>query len=157
PRKARSRAMPPWSIRTALVVQKKKLAAPAQAQTGKRYALLVGVTEYDSSALTTLKYAENDVVKLAEALNGCDEVILLTTSKGKDGAKLVPTAANIRAALKRLSDKVKRDDLLLVGLSGHGVTLSVAKKGDEAKKPPLAKEADEAEKLFREGMDAYLG
>src|SRR5262249_28843964 len=98
------------------------LVGPLCAQ-GKKYALLVGVTEYDSSTFTPLKYAENDAVKLAEVLKeaGYDDVVLLTTSAGKKDDKMAPTAANVRAALDKLSNKVKKDDLLLVGLSGHGV------------------------------------
>src|SRR5262249_42369939 len=114
--------MPPFLARAALVAALLSLAAPVQAQ-GKRYALLVGVTEYDSSTFATLKYAENDAETLARVLKdaGYDETVVLTTSRGKKDKKVAPTAANVRARLERLSGKVKKDDLLLVGLSGHGM------------------------------------
>ena len=97
-------------------------AVPARAA-GKRYALLVGVREYDHSDLAALKYTENDVEELALVLTdaGYAEVVVLTTTRGKTTAARKPTAKNIRAELKRLSDKVTKDDLLRVGLSGHGL------------------------------------
>jgi TPR repeat protein len=110
-------------VRAVLVVGSLlSLAAAAHAQ-GKKYALLVGVKEYDHSDLSLLKYTENDAEELAKALSeaGYDEVVVLTTSRGKKDAADAPTAANVRARLEKLSNKVKRDDLLLVGLSGHGV------------------------------------
>src|SRR4051794_27781049 len=103
------------AVRAALIVSSLlSLAAPARAE-GKRYALLVGVTEYDHSAFAPLKYAENDAEELAKVLTaaGYDEVVVLTTSRGKKDKKDAPTAANVRARLEKLSDRVKRADLLL--------------------------------------------
>src|SRR5262245_39755452 len=98
------------------------LPCPADAGQGKRYALLAGVNTYESSTFPNLKYAENDVLKLADVLReaGYDEVVVLTTSAGKKDKADAPTAANVRKALGRLSDKLTKDDVLLVGLSGHG-------------------------------------
>lgn len=66
---------------------------------GKKYALLIGVTEYDSSHFSKLNYAENDVEKLAGLLrnraSGFAGVRLLTTSRGKKNPDDAPTAANI--------------------------------------------------------------
>ena len=72
-----------------------------QAARGKRYALLVGVREYDSSALRGLEFTENDVVELAKELRkpsaGFTEVRVMTNSRsGKDR----PTAANIRRTIR---------------------------------------------------------
>jgi hypothetical protein len=91
--------------------------------TGKRYALLVGVLEHESSNFSRLRFTENDVEVLGEVLTkaGYEEVVVLTTTRGKKNPALRPTAGNIRARLKQLSDKVTKDDLLLVGLSGHGL------------------------------------
>jgi TPR repeat protein len=103
---------------------------------GKRYALLVGVREYDHARLPELKHTEHDVEELATILRdknaGFDKVTLLTTTRGKDNKALLPTAANIRAAIKQLlAGKTKRD-LVLVGLAGHGVQLRI--KGDDGGK-----------------------
>jgi TPR repeat protein len=95
--------------------------APAHA--GKRYALLVGVREYDHADLRKLEFTENDIEELAKVLKraGYAEVVVLTSTRGKKAPARKPTAANIRAQIKRLSGLVKQDDLLLVALAGHGL------------------------------------
>src|SRR5262249_41006773 len=99
------------------------LAAPphlAQAQ-GKKYALVVGIATYDSVILEDLDYAENDAEELAKVFKDAGyEVVVLTTLRGKKDKQEAPTAANVRQALKDLSGKAKKDDLLLLALSGHG-------------------------------------
>src|SRR5262245_46820373 len=97
--------------------------SPARAEEGKRYALVVGVKDYDHSDFSKLEYTETDAERLAKVLEdaGYDEVVILTSTRGKKDSALAPTAKNLRAQLKRLSDKVKRDDLLLVALAGHGI------------------------------------
>jgi formylglycine-generating enzyme required for sulfatase activity len=109
------------------------------AKKAKKYALLVGVTEYDHSDLPNLKYTENDVDELAKVLTdqkgaAFDEVIILTTKRGAkdDGAK--PTAANLRKQLKALTDKTTKHDVLLIGLSGHGLELTVTDPGTKKDK-----------------------
>src|SRR5262249_19405514 len=114
-------------VRT-LLVAVALLSSVASAQAaGKRYALLVGVKEYDHADFSKLKYTENDAEVLAEVLREAkyDEVVVLTSTRGKKDEALRPTAKNVREQLKKLSDKVKRDDLLLVGLAGHGLTWAV--------------------------------
>jgi uncharacterized caspase-like protein len=105
---------------------------------GKKVALLVGVTEYDSDKLATLKYTENDVEELAKVLTakgaGFDEVVVLTNTRGKKDDKLSPTAANVREALKRLSEKRAKEDLILVAFAGHGGQITV-KDPDGLRKP----------------------
>src|SRR5687768_2306771 len=104
------------------------LASPALAD-GKKYALLVGVKEYDHASLGDLKYSENDAEELAKILTrddaGYEEVIVLTTTRGKTDASRKPTAKNIREQLRRLSGKVTKHDVLIVGLAGHGLQISV--------------------------------
>jgi cyclophilin family peptidyl-prolyl cis-trans isomerase len=119
------------------------LPAPGPGQSaaarGKKYALLVGVKSYDHDALPDLKYTENDVEDLARILKrketGFDPVVVLTTSRGASAKAGKPTAANIRAALKKLLAGVTKYDTVLVALAGHGVQLTVAdgkKTRDEA-------------------------
>jgi formylglycine-generating enzyme required for sulfatase activity len=110
------------------------LASGADKTKGKRYALLVGVKDYDHSKLSPLKYTENDVEALAKVLKDkgkFSSVALLTSSRGEKRAGDKPTGKNIRAALKALLAKKTRHDTLLVALSGHGLQLKVKKK-DEA-------------------------
>jgi formylglycine-generating enzyme required for sulfatase activity len=102
---------------------------------GKKYALLVGITDYDHGKLDPLKYTENDVEELAETLArkpaGFSSVRLLTTSRGARQPADKPTGKNIRAAFKELLAKKTRHDTLVVALSGHGLELKVKGK-DEA-------------------------
>ena len=112
-------------LATLVVLSMLSIGTPARAQ-GKKYALLVGVKQYDDTAFGKLAHAENDVNELAKVLASSGyEVVLLTTSRGVKDVSLNPTAANVRAALKGLCDKSKKDDLLLVGLSGHGLLTTV--------------------------------
>jgi formylglycine-generating enzyme required for sulfatase activity len=101
----------------------------AQTVRGKKYALLVGVCQYDSSALQTLDYPENDVEELSKLLNrpaaGFASVRVLTNKRGGKDSKDKPTAANIRAALKELLKGKNSGDTVLLALAGHGVQLEV--------------------------------
>lgn len=97
-------------------------ALAADSPKGRKLALLVGVKEYDHAQLPDLQFPENDVEELAEVLRlQRFQVVLLTTKLGQDNESLLPTAANIRAALTRLLAKATKHDVVLVGLAGHGV------------------------------------
>jgi tetratricopeptide (TPR) repeat protein len=119
-----------------VVAGKRKGAPPAGVIPPGKHALLVGVRDYDSSKLSPLKYTENDVEELAEILarpeTGFANVRVLTSTRGKTKAEDAPTRANIRAAIKALVEKRKRDEMILVGLAGHGLQLEV-KEGDRKK------------------------
>jgi FKBP-type peptidyl-prolyl cis-trans isomerase len=111
---------------------------------GKKYALLVGVKEYNHDKLSDLKYTENDVEELAKLLRkesaGFTEVTVLTNARGKKAASARPTAANIRTRLKRILARVGKRDTVLVALSGHGLQLPVA--------DPKGKKKDKEEGFF---------
>jgi formylglycine-generating enzyme required for sulfatase activity len=106
--------------------------APAKPASGRKHALLVGVRDYDSAKLPPLRFTENDIVELSEVLTeqaGFTSVRVLSTSnaalrKGRAKAN-APTRANIGAELKRLLANKKKDDTVLVGLSGHGIQREV--------------------------------
>src|SRR4051812_1885484 len=78
-------------------------ADPPRPQPGRKFALLVGVTEYDHARLEKLRFTENDVEELAALLRapgaGFDDVRVLTASRGKKDPRLTPTAANLRQSL----------------------------------------------------------
>src|SRR5262245_44875684 len=107
---------PPMSPRPPRVLLALSLAALmaglalAQAPAGKKYALLVGVKDYDSAKFDPLRFTENDVEGLADVLRGRAgyEVRLLTTTRGKATAADAPTAANLKAALTALLKGKKR-------------------------------------------------
>ena len=102
-------------------------ATQAQTAKGKKYALLVGVTEYDHASLPTLKYTENDVEELATILHDADftSIRVLSVSRGKKDKRDSPTTANITRALDDLLAKPTKHDTVLIALAGHGVTLEV--------------------------------
>jgi len=98
---------------------------PQNQAKGKRYALLIGVQEYDVNELHNLSFAEADVTKLAETLRqgGYDDgnIVLMTQSIGAKKARLLPQASHIRRELDLLLGDLNRDDSVLIALAGHGV------------------------------------
>jgi hypothetical protein len=99
----------------------------ANAGEARRFALLVGVTEYKSGGndeLNDLLYPDADVEALAEVLvkRGYrkTDVIVLNSGRGKSDPKLLPTAAVIDDHLNVLLKKAGPNDVVLIALSGHG-------------------------------------
>jgi tetratricopeptide (TPR) repeat protein len=122
------RLMPPRLLRVPLLAVLFSLLAhadPTRADTlaPKKYALLVGVNNYDHARLPPLKYAENDATDLARVLTEAGyEVVLLTGAAGARKAERRPTKANIEARLEEvLCTRCKRGDTVLVALAGHGL------------------------------------
>jgi formylglycine-generating enzyme required for sulfatase activity len=108
-------------------------ASQAQTDKGKKYALVVGVRDYDSFKLRKLDYTENDAEDLAEELHnkGGFSVRLLTTSRGNKRKTDMPTVANLRAEVRVLLAKKKRNDTVLVALAGHGIQAIVKATGKD--------------------------
>src|SRR4051812_4893671 len=75
--------------------------APCQGA-GEKYALLVGVRQYDPNELRSLPYAEPDVTELAQVLKeaGYRQVVTLSQTAGATSFRFLPTSANIRTTLK---------------------------------------------------------
>ena len=90
---------------------------------GKKYALLVGVHQYDKNELRDLPYAEADMEALADVLRqaGYKRVVLMTQSEGAKEARFLPLAANVRKTLKGLLEDLGADESVLVAFAGHGV------------------------------------
>ncbi|MGH7199567.1 MAG: caspase family protein, partial [Planctomycetaceae bacterium] len=108
-------------------------AAPARAEGGRRYALLVGVQFYEAkSNLRELKYTEHDVEELAQVLQASgwhpDNIVLMTQSLGARQLRFLPTGENIRRELNLLLSDLEPTDTLLVAFSGHGIHLSKEKQ-----------------------------
>lgn len=103
----------------ALLVAQPILAEPPA---GKRYAVLVGVKEYQHADLDRLRYPENDVVQLGKVLEQLGYQILSLTDR--EGAKVPerrPTRANIDRAVKATLKRTGRSDVVVVALAGHGI------------------------------------
>jgi hypothetical protein len=94
---------------------------PALAQpAGKRFAVLVGVNEYNHPKLVRLKYAEADMQELADELRPSGYKITLLTTSSKDPA-LAPTKANIDRAVQAALSACTKGDSILIAMAGHGV------------------------------------
>lgn len=95
------------------------------AQSGEKYALLIGVREYDKNELRTLPFSEADVEGLARILRDAgyrpENVIVMTQSIGAKKPRFAPVAANIRKELELLLEGRTEGDSILIALAGHGV------------------------------------
>jgi len=89
---------------------------------GRRLAFLVGVQKYGHAQLRNLDFAERDIEQLGEVLEQSGfTVVRLATALGVQDASRMPTIKNIREQLDLLLKDVEKDDLVLVGLAGHGI------------------------------------
>lgn len=89
----------------------------------KRYALVIGVEQYQDKQITPLTAASNDAKLLAESLVRyagfpADQVILLASDQA---AERQPTRENILRRLSNLRSVIPADGLLLVSFAGHGM------------------------------------
>ena len=79
-----------------------------------KYALLIGVTKYEHSGMSTLTYPEDDAKALGEMLQSGGYVVELLL--GKDA-----TQKAIREKLDSLRNKGTAEGVIVLGLFGHGV------------------------------------
>lgn len=89
----------------------------------KRYALIIGVDQYNDPQVTGLAAASNDARLLADALVRyagfpADQVVLLTSNRSTDWQ---PTRGNILRKLSNIASVVPKDGLLLFSFAGHGI------------------------------------
>lgn len=104
---------------------------PKEKAKGNRYALLVGVSQYDPTELNNLTYPDDDVTALAKVLEQAgylkENIMLMTQSVGAKNARALPLAANIQTELELLLKGRAKDDVVVVAFAGHGVQF----QGDE--------------------------
>jgi hypothetical protein len=89
----------------------------------KRWALIIGIDNYDDEHITPLKGATNDANVLAQVLEenaGFDENHVIVLTNEQEGSRR-PTRANILKYISHLKNLVPKDGLLLVSFSGHGI------------------------------------
>lgn len=87
---------------------------------GQKYAILVGINNYEHEKLPSLKYAEADASELEEVLKSADyRVTLLTGSSKEEDNK--PTKANIEKKLRSVVRGCRKGDTLIVAFAGHGL------------------------------------
>jgi hypothetical protein len=128
---------------------------------GKKYALLVGVTDYDHASLARLRYTENDIEGLAALLTrpsaGFASMRVLTSTRGKKRPADAPTAEHVRAAIKALLAGKKRDDTVLVALAGHGIQARVGDSDESFFCPSDAQLNDNSTLINMGGLMKDLG
>ncbi len=92
---------------------------------GRKYALLIGVQDYDVNELHNLSFAESDVAALADTLRqggyADANVVLMTQTLGAKKARFLPEASHIRKELDLLLADLDRDDSVLIAFAGHGI------------------------------------
>ncbi|MBU0928153.1 MAG: SUMF1/EgtB/PvdO family nonheme iron enzyme [Spirochaetes bacterium] len=93
---------------------------------GKRYAICIGVNNYEDAEIKDLEKARNDAVGLGAALKAggqFDAVFVMTDDVDPrfDAQRAYPRLANIRGRLAYLRDFIRPEDLVVVTFSGHGV------------------------------------
>jgi len=97
---------------------------PEQAK-GKKYALLIGVQDYDINELHSLSFTEADVTALADTLRqgGYDDnnIVLMSQTLGAKKARFLPEASHIRKELNLLLANLDQDDSVLIAFAGHGI------------------------------------
>ncbi len=97
---------------------------------GKRYAIIVGVSEYEDE-IAGLPNTTDDVMRLRSALQdkcsfSADRVYLLTNGidKSANGNLDLPTRANVLQKLQYVCNSAGPDDLILLYFAGHGAEIS---------------------------------
>src|SRR5689334_5220328 len=75
-------------------------AQASQQDLGEKYALLVGVRQYDKNELRSLPYSESDVLEMARVLKDAgyrsENIIVMTQTVGAEESRFLPLGANIR-------------------------------------------------------------
>jgi len=93
--------------------------------TGTKWALLVGIDDYENPDLSDQQYCVDDTRLVADALVAHlgfpREQVVTLTSAAPDAAARATNLAVLRR-LDRLSEQVTSDDLFLLYFSGHGFT-----------------------------------
>ncbi len=86
--------------------------------TGKAWAVLVGVNQYIDPSIANLSVCVDDVTAIQEQLAGRYQLArLLTDAKPEH----LPTRSNIMGELSTVAQAASEDDLLLFYFSGHGM------------------------------------
>lgn len=93
---------------------------------GEKYALLVGVRQYDPvQPLPTLTYPEDDIEELARVLVASgykrENIKLMTQREGARNARFTPTTEKIRKEFGATLRRLEPGDSVVVALAGHGV------------------------------------
>jgi len=98
-------------------------AAALPATAAEKYALVVGVDRYRETELSSLDFADDDAVRLGEALRGLGFDVVTMTSAAERVNLRPDSPPDILETLDRRLRFCDKEDLVVVSLSGHGVQL----------------------------------
>ena len=119
----RNLAMGPLAV--AAIPSPKGKPTPRTTGTGEKYALLVGVRNYDKNELQNLKYSEPDISGLSATLLKLgyrrENVVLMTQTRGAEDDRFLPRADNIQRELRLLLKGLSENDSVIIGFAGHGI------------------------------------
>jgi hypothetical protein len=90
---------------------------------GKRWAICIGINDYEDKSIIDLKKARNDASELAKVLKAFgqfDRVYVMTDDQDPKGEEY-PKLINIKRKLVYLKEFIKPPDLVLFSFSGHGI------------------------------------
>ena len=97
---------------------------PTQTDTGERWALLVGINEYQAAG--KLQFCREDAQALGKVLverGGFAPNRVVTLVDGEADLATVPTRGNIRRRIDQFATLAGEEDTVLVFFSGHGMML----------------------------------
>ncbi|MBU4486442.1 MAG: SUMF1/EgtB/PvdO family nonheme iron enzyme [Candidatus Delongbacteria bacterium] len=91
---------------------------------GKRWAICVGINDYDDKGILDLKKAQNDAEALGAALKdyGQFDYVYKMTDKNDPRSDEYPSLRKLRSKLKYLKGFLSPEDLVVFSFSGHGVS-----------------------------------
>lgn len=93
---------------------------------GKRYAIVIGINDYNDSEISDLSKARNDAKatgKILKEIGQFDQVFVMTDDIGRnDPENLYPTKLNIEEKLESVLRFSTPDDLIVFFFSGHGIS-----------------------------------
>lgn len=95
-----------------------------QGNSGKRWAICIGINDYKDKRIVDLKNARNDAKTLGRVLKASgqfDDVVVMTDDLDSAGDNY-PKKSAIQAKLGAMKSQVKPDDLVLFFFSGHGIS-----------------------------------
>jgi formylglycine-generating enzyme len=90
---------------------------------GKKYALVIGVQNYDPTQLTSLQHSEADAVAIGESLEKLGFDVIVMTRQASIPERVPATADDILTQIQRRIRDRDPDDTIVIMLSGHGVQL----------------------------------
>jgi hypothetical protein len=123
---------------------------PQDSAKSKKYALLVGCTDYLNTAVPSLIGPENDVAFLGDVLAkqfGFAEADMTRLVGWPDKEPERPTAKNIAAGFEKLIQNAGPGDQVVILMAGHGVEVPIPETRQEPLNP-LNPKLDGTDKVF---------